>query len=281
MTLLPLALDKTQTLSELSNEVATLRIPLLVGETRPSRSEESSPDQRWPEQMLQGGSRRNHSFVASAEQPVVKVVEGLALRLPGLEQAWAGGSEAMAMGRRRRRQQGSLWVETSRLAQSGGHPFYERLNRVLENAGFDAFVEEQCGRFYAGKVGRPSLAPAVYFRLLLIGYFEGIDSERGIAWRVGDSLGLRRAARSRFLSSCSVAAPPGARATRRRFQPRGSPAPLSALHRPGHRIRGRPPAAWQVRPQDQVGRPLPRSELGSPTTQREDPARVAVSQVHR
>lgn len=78
------------------------------------------------------------------------------------------------------------------LPQSGGHPFYEQVNRILDAEGFDGFVEEQCRRFYADKLGRPSLAPAVYFRMLLIGYFEGIDSERGIAWRVKDSLALRR-----------------------------------------------------------------------------------------
>jgi len=66
------------------------------------------------------------------------------------------------------------------------------LNQLLEECRFDPFVEEQCGRFYAAKRGRPSLAPGVYFRLLLIGYFEGIDSERGIAWRAEDSLALRR-----------------------------------------------------------------------------------------
>jgi transposase len=98
----------------------------------------------------------------------------------------------MAMGQRRKKQQGSLWVETARLGSSAVHPFYERLNLILDEAGFDEFVEGRCAGFYGGKVGRPSLAPAVYFRLLLIGYFEGIDSERGIAWRVADSLGLRR-----------------------------------------------------------------------------------------
>ena len=97
----------------------------------------------------------------------------------------------MAMGRRERERQDTLWVATGELARSPGHPFYERLNRLLDEAGFDAFVEEQCSQFYAERMGRPSLAPAVYFRLLLIGYFEGIDSERGIAWRVSDSLTLR------------------------------------------------------------------------------------------
>ena len=78
------------------------------------------------------------------------------------------------------------------LPRTAGHPFYERLNELLEETGFDSFVEERCRRFYAAKMGRPSLAPGVYFRLLLIGYFEGLDSERGIAWRAADSLGLRR-----------------------------------------------------------------------------------------
>jgi len=97
----------------------------------------------------------------------------------------------MAMGRRKKRRQGTLWVETGQLARGPGHPFYRRLNEVLEAEGFDEQVERLCARFYAGQVGRPSLPPAVYFRLLLIGYFEGIDSERGIAWRVADSLTLR------------------------------------------------------------------------------------------
>jgi transposase len=96
----------------------------------------------------------------------------------------------MAMGRRKKRQ-GTLWVETDRLARGPGHPFYRRLGELLDGEGFDAYVERLCARFYADKVGRPSLPPGVYFRLLLIGYFEGIDSERGIAWRVADSLTLR------------------------------------------------------------------------------------------
>ena len=69
--------------------------------------------------------------------------------------------------------------------------FYERLNRILARYGFDAYVEEQCRPFYAQKQGRPGLAPGVYFRTLFIGYFEGIDSERGMAWRIEDSLSLR------------------------------------------------------------------------------------------
>ena len=99
----------------------------------------------------------------------------------------------MAMGKRRRRgRQPSMWVSSSDLPRSAGHPFYERLNRVLDAAGFDAFVEEQCAKFYADGVGRPSLAPGRYFRMLLLGHFEGLDSERAIAWRAADSLSLRQ-----------------------------------------------------------------------------------------
>lgn len=97
----------------------------------------------------------------------------------------------MAMGRRRKRRQQQLWVETQALAKAPGHPFYERLSKLLDEHGFDSFVEERCSKFYAERMGRPSLAPTVYFRLLLIGFFEGIDSERGIAWRLADSITLR------------------------------------------------------------------------------------------
>ena len=82
-------------------------------------------------------------------------------------------------------------METADLPTSDGHPFFERLNRVLEDCGFDAFVEGLCSAFYAARMGRPSLRPGRYFRMLLIGYFEGLSSERGIAWRVADSLSLR------------------------------------------------------------------------------------------
>ncbi len=99
----------------------------------------------------------------------------------------------MAMGTRKQQErQEDLWIAAAELPRSAGHPFYERLNELLEQAGFDRFVEECCRRFYAAKMGRPSLAPGVYFRLLLIGYFEGLDSERGMAWRAADSLGVRR-----------------------------------------------------------------------------------------
>src|SRR5437899_7318515 len=99
----------------------------------------------------------------------------------------------MGMGRKeKQRRQEELWIAHTDLPRTVGHPFYEQLNRLLEERGFDEYVEQQCARFYAAKMGRPSLAPGRYFRLLLIGYFEGIDSERGIAWRVADSLGRRR-----------------------------------------------------------------------------------------
>jgi len=96
----------------------------------------------------------------------------------------------MAMGKAKE-QEGTFWIATHKLAKGPGHPFYKALNRILSKHGFDEYVESLCGNFYAEKLGRPSLPPTVYFRLLLIGYFEGLDSERGIAWRVADSLTLR------------------------------------------------------------------------------------------
>jgi transposase len=98
----------------------------------------------------------------------------------------------MAMGKREKQvRQEELWIAQAEIARTVAHPFYEQLNRLLESRGFDEWVEQQCAGFYAERMGRPSLAPGRYFRLLLIGYFEGIDSERGIAWRAADSLGLR------------------------------------------------------------------------------------------
>lgn len=96
----------------------------------------------------------------------------------------------MAIGKRKKVQE-SLWVSTSDLPKSPGHPFYSRLNRILAASGFDQFVEAYCERFYAPLLGRPSLAPGRYFRLLLVGYFEGLDSERGMSWRASDSLAIR------------------------------------------------------------------------------------------
>ncbi len=83
-----------------------------------------------------------------------------------------------------------MWIEAATLAKASGHPFYERLNVVLYKQRFDSFAEQACAPFYS-RTGRPGLAPGVYFRCLLVGYFEGLDSERGIAWRVSDSLALR------------------------------------------------------------------------------------------
>ena len=84
-----------------------------------------------------------------------------------------------------------MWVRTTNLPTAASHPFYRHLNQLLRERGFDDFAEAQCASFYAETMGRPGLPPGVYFRLLLIGYFEGIDSERGIAWRAADSLALR------------------------------------------------------------------------------------------
>src|SRR5689334_14370545 len=96
----------------------------------------------------------------------------------------------MAMGKRKDVEQ-PLFLAVAKLAQSPAHPFYRALNRLLDERCFDHFVQERCAKFYHRMLGRPSLAPGVYFRCLLIGYFEGIDSERGIAWRSADSLSLR------------------------------------------------------------------------------------------
>jgi transposase len=97
----------------------------------------------------------------------------------------------MAMGKRRRRhKQASMWVATQDLPRSPAHPFYTRLNQTLDQHDFDGYVEALCQRFYADD-GRPGLAPGRYFRLLLIGYFEGLDAERAIAWRAADSFALR------------------------------------------------------------------------------------------
>ncbi len=99
----------------------------------------------------------------------------------------------MAMGRKPRERQESIWVATADLTTGPGHPFYSALNRVLKKVAFDEFVESVCAKFYKPDVvgGRPSIPPGVYFRMLIIGFFEGIDSERGIAWRCQDSLALR------------------------------------------------------------------------------------------
>ncbi len=92
--------------------------------------------------------------------------------------------------RKKRERQEGLWYG-GELPTAPGHPFYKRLNEVLDNAGFDAFCESRCTEFCHQKLGRPSLVPGLYFRIMMIGFFEGLDSERGIAWRLADSLTLR------------------------------------------------------------------------------------------
>ena len=97
----------------------------------------------------------------------------------------------MAMGTSKRERQSELWIAGDSLPRTPGHPFYEKLNAVLDEQGFDLFVERECAPYYAEKTGRPSMPPAVYFKMLFVGFFEGLDSERGIAWRVADSIALR------------------------------------------------------------------------------------------
>ena len=92
------------------------------------------------------------------------------------------------MKKKKKSRQETLWIPHDAVASSPGHPFYEELERVL----LDSFVESKCSPYYAKKQGRPSIPPGVYFRMLLIGYFERIDSERGICWRCSDSLSLRQ-----------------------------------------------------------------------------------------
>ena len=93
--------------------------------------------------------------------------------------------------RKSRERQEPLWYGNE-LPAAPGHPFYTRLNETLDKAGFDRHCEESCAGFYHAKLGRPSLAPGLYFRIMMIGFFEGLDSERGIAWRLADSLTLRQ-----------------------------------------------------------------------------------------
>jgi transposase len=96
----------------------------------------------------------------------------------------------MALGKRKDEQQ-EMWVATTSLPKSQGHVFYRKLNQVFAAAGFDRWLEKLCRSYYDQRIGRPSIPPGVYFRMLLIGYFEGLGSQRGIAWRCADSLSLR------------------------------------------------------------------------------------------
>lgn len=97
----------------------------------------------------------------------------------------------MAMGKRKAERQREFWISATDVPQGAGHPFCSRLNRLLKERGFDDFAQGLCVKFYHDTLGRPSIPPGVYFRMHLVGYFEGIDSERGIAWRCADSLALR------------------------------------------------------------------------------------------
>ena len=97
----------------------------------------------------------------------------------------------MALGRRIQEQQPSFWIAVGELPRSEGHVFYRKLNHLLREAGFDEFVESLCEPYYHDTLGRPGIPPGVYFRMLLVGYFEGLGSQRGIAWRCADSLSLR------------------------------------------------------------------------------------------
>ena len=95
----------------------------------------------------------------------------------------------MALGKRKHEQQ-AAWVATTELPKSPGHPFYKKLNKLLAEAGFDEWLEELCAPYYSADSGRESIPPGVYFRMILVGYFEGISSQRGIAWRCSDSRSL-------------------------------------------------------------------------------------------
>src|SRR5258708_31367540 len=99
----------------------------------------------------------------------------------------------MAMGSRKKRErQEDVWVVSSGVAGTPAHGFYDRLNQILDQHHFDRNVEQLCRRYYQGRLGRPSITPGVYFRALLLGYCEGIDSKRGIAGRLADSLSMRK-----------------------------------------------------------------------------------------
>src|SRR5260370_40517469 len=98
----------------------------------------------------------------------------------------------MAMGTRKQREkQEDLWIAHTELAAAPGHPFYQRLNELLEAGGFDEFVEGRCAKFYAVKYGRPSLTPGIYFRALLMWDFGGSGAEGGIPWRLAHPVSER------------------------------------------------------------------------------------------
>src|SRR3954447_14705288 len=96
----------------------------------------------------------------------------------------------MVLGKRQPKQP-DLWIAAPELPAAPGHPFYHKLNALLDEAGFDPFVEGVCQSYYADGVGRPGIPPGVYFRMLSVASFEGRDSERGIAWRWAHSRSLQ------------------------------------------------------------------------------------------
>ena len=158
----------------------------------------------------------------------------------------------MAMGKRpTARQALPMWVHSEDLPTSDGHPFFERLNRILEESGFDAFVERLCSSFYAERLGRPSLQPGRYFRLLFIGFFEGVSSERGIAWRVADSLSLRSCVDASAIASSFFVIS---------FLFLSSAASISRLQRSGFRspsvlpLKNGQPSGWPTRVSRTAGR---------------------------
>ena len=96
----------------------------------------------------------------------------------------------MSIGRQSE-QQGTMWISYDQIPRGMGHAFYDRLQAILCRGEFDVFTEKLCAEYYAPVNGRSSIPPGRYFRMLIVGYFEGIDSERGICWRCADSLSLR------------------------------------------------------------------------------------------
>jgi transposase len=97
----------------------------------------------------------------------------------------------MSMGRRPEQRQADFWIALTDLPQSPGHVFYDKLNQLLADAAFDSWVESLCQTHYTDGSGRTSLPPGTYFRMLFVGYFEDLGSQRAIAWRCSDSLSLR------------------------------------------------------------------------------------------
>jgi len=110
----------------------------------------------------------------------------------------------MAIGKGKQQRKETLWIPASEIPKPAAHPFYRQLNSILEEHRFDDFVEKTCEKFYAPRMGRPGLAFGIYFRMLGISYFVGLDAKRGIAWQTADSLALRH-----FLGLALTEAPPG------------------------------------------------------------------------